>query len=74
MMQVLAPDSARRRASGISSPHSTQWVCPSPVGMHPRSNYPVRDGIVDLIPHRPVGNPPARRASSFPSVAVIRSE
>ena len=33
MTQVRAPGSARRRASGISSPHSSQCVAPSPPGI-----------------------------------------
>jgi hypothetical protein len=35
--QVRTPGSARRRACGISSPHSRQWVSLSPVGMHDRA-------------------------------------
>jgi hypothetical protein len=36
-MQVLTPGSTRRRASGISSPHSWQWVSATPVGMRARA-------------------------------------
>jgi hypothetical protein len=36
-MQVQALGSARRRPSGILSPHSTQWEAPSPAGMRARA-------------------------------------
>jgi hypothetical protein len=35
--QVRTPGSARRRAGGISSPHSRQWVSLSPAGMRERA-------------------------------------
>jgi hypothetical protein len=36
--QVRAPGSARRRASGISSPHRAQWVSPSPASILARAS------------------------------------
>ena len=36
-MQVLTPGRTRRRARGISSPHASQWVSLSPVGMRARA-------------------------------------
>jgi hypothetical protein len=35
--QVRAPGTARLRAGGISSPHSTQCVAPSPLGRRDRA-------------------------------------
>ncbi len=72
--QVRAPGRARRRAAGISSPHSTQCVSPSPVGRRARARITSSLTVSSIWScTAPSGAHPLAMVAIFSSVAWMSS-